>query len=205
MTSLEFSSRLRDRASSAAVVVSDAQVSALEAYFHLLGRWNSKINLTALPLSKPTDATFDRLLIEPLAAAQFVEDVELTWIDLGSGGGSPALPMKIARPGLRLTMVESKSRKAAFLREAARCLELSNIEIANLRFEGLPANQMADLVTARAVRTDSALFEVAAGLLKPASGRLLIFCSRPQELEHSRFVPMPGSPSFALFHVKQCD
>src|SRR5437762_13109583 len=126
MTSPEFRELLRWRAKALNLLVSDAQAIALETYFRLLAQWNSKINLTAFPLSKPTDATFDRLLIEPLAAAQFVEDVELTWIDLGSGGGSPALPMNIARPGLRLTMVESKSRKAAFLREAARCLQLSN-------------------------------------------------------------------------------
>ena len=42
----------------------------LEAYFRLLVQWNAKINLTALPLDAPTDETFDRLLVEPLAAAK---------------------------------------------------------------------------------------------------------------------------------------
>ena len=51
----------------------------LEAYFRLLTQWNAKINLTALPLEAPTDETFDRLLVEPLAAAPQLE--------LGSDGG----------------------------------------------------------------------------------------------------------------------
>jgi 16S rRNA G527 N7-methylase RsmG len=42
----------------------------LEAYFELLTHWNARINLTALPLDPPTDETFDRLLVEPLAAAK---------------------------------------------------------------------------------------------------------------------------------------
>jgi len=201
MTSPEFRELLRWRAKALNLLVSDAQAIALETYFRLLAQWNSKINLTALPLSKPTDATFDRLLIEPLAAAQFFEDAELRWIDLGSGGGSPALPMKIARPRFQLTMVESKTRKAAFLREATRRLELRDVEIANVRFEALSANRTADLVTARAVRTDSTLFETAAGLLR-TGGRLLIFSTTPEALKHSKFVPLPAPSSFAVFHVK---
>ena len=87
----------------------------LEAYFQLLTQWNAKINLTALPLDPPTDETFDRLLVEPLAASkQIPTHTPSVWFDLGSGGGSPAIPLKIARPALRLTMIESKERKSAF-------------------------------------------------------------------------------------------
>ena len=82
------------------------------------------MNLTALPLDPPTDETFDRLLIEPLAASRQVRaDMASVWFDLGSGGGRPAIPLKIARQQLRLTMIESKERKSAFLREAARSHE----------------------------------------------------------------------------------
>jgi len=99
-------------------------LAPLETYYRLLAQWNVKINLTALPLQPPTDSTFDRLFIEPLLAAELVPDLPGIWFDLGSGGGSPALPLKLIRPSLSLTLVESKTRKAAFLREALRALKL---------------------------------------------------------------------------------
>ena len=75
----------------------------LEAYFRLLAHWNAKINLTALPLDPPTDETLDRLLVEPLAAARQIRRcAAASGSTSGSGGGSPAIPLKIARPALRL-------------------------------------------------------------------------------------------------------
>ena len=109
MTSLEFRDRLARRARRAKAPLTIAMLDPLEAYFRLLTQWNHKINLTALPLDAPTDETFDRLLVEPLAAAkQIPTHTASVWLDLGSGGGSPAIPLKIARPALRLTMIESK-------------------------------------------------------------------------------------------------
>jgi 16S rRNA (guanine527-N7)-methyltransferase len=152
----------------------------LEAYFSILRRWNARMNLTALPLENPTDETLDRLIVEPLAAARCVSDDGAAWFDLGSGGGSPAIPLKIARPSLRLVMIESKARKAAFLREAVRSLGLPSSKVENARFEDIAAEfgeaeaGVADLVTVRAVKADDALFAASARLLK-RNGRLLMF------------------------------
>jgi 16S rRNA (guanine527-N7)-methyltransferase len=150
----------------------------LEAYFRLLAQWNAKINLTSLPLNEPSDAAFDRLLVEPLAAARQVPDASRVWYDLGSGGGSPAIPLKIARPALKLTMIESKERKAAFLREAIRTVGLAETDVLNERFEQTaetPGNSgVADLVTVRAVKADSELITTA-GVLLNTGGRLLLF------------------------------
>jgi 16S rRNA (guanine527-N7)-methyltransferase len=158
-----------------------------EAYFRLLAQWNVKINLTGLPLQPPTDDTFDRLFIEPLAAAALVANVPGIWFDLGSGGGSPALPLKLVRPALALTLVESKTRKAAFLREVIRALKLPATDVANVRFEELAdAATKADLVTVRAVRPDAALFNVSAQLLK-GGGRLLLFGKPGNETHYAEF------------------
>jgi 16S rRNA (guanine527-N7)-methyltransferase len=158
-----------------------------EAYFRLLAQWNVKINLTGLPLQPPTDDTFDRLFIEPLAAAALVANVPGIWFDLGSGGGSPALPLKLVRPALALTLVESKTRKAAFLREVIRALKLPATDVANVRFEELAdAAKKADLVTVRAVRPDAALFNVSARLLK-GGGRLLLFGKAGNETQNAEF------------------
>lgn len=179
MTSLEFRDRLARRARRAKAPLTLSLLEPLEAYFRLLAQWNAAINLTALPLDVPTDETFDRLLVEPLAASRHIPThTPSRWVDLGSGGGSPAIPLKLARPALRLTMIESKERKSAFLREAVRTLGLADAAVETERFEISAARAQhagtADLVTVRAIRTDSVLFETAAQLLKEG-GRLLLF------------------------------
>lgn len=178
MTSLEFRDRLARRARRAKAPITLAMLDPLEAYFRLLAQWNVKINLTALPLDSPTDETFDRLLVEPLAASKQIPDVSAVWFDLGSGGGSPAIPMKIARPRLRLTMIESKERKSAFLREAVRIVGLAEATVATERFEEAASKPEfageADFITVRAVKTDGMLFVTARRLLS-ATGQLLLF------------------------------
>lgn len=186
MNSSEFRTALQRRARHAGLSIPPPELAdRLEAYFQLLVRWDEKINLTALPLSKPTDETFDRLLIEPLAAAASIEDRPARWFDLGSGGGSPAIPIQLARPALNLTMVESKVRKAAFLRDVVRQLSLSAV-VENVRFETLVEDPdlrgVADLVTVRAVRVDGALLRVCRYLLSDG-GLLKLFGSRSTSLE----------------------
>lgn len=177
MNSTEFKAALLRRADRAGILVPPEIVEPLFRYFELLARWNQKINLTALPLVKPTDETFERLLIEPLRVAASIDDAPDRWFDLGSGGGSPALPIKIARPALDLTMVESKARKAAFLRDAIRQLAIGSATVWNDRFETLldraDLEGSVGLVTIRAVRIDSVLLELCQYLLR-AGGTLAL-------------------------------
>jgi 16S rRNA (guanine527-N7)-methyltransferase len=212
VTSREFRERLSRRARKARVVVPEQVLALLETYYRLLAKWNIKINLTALPLQAPTDATFDRLFIEPLLAAELIPDTSGNWFDLGSGGGSPALPLKMVRPSLLLTLVESKTRKAAFLREVVRALKLPQTDVANVRFQELPTpTPAADLVTVRAVRLDRTLLDESARLLR-VGGRLLFF-GKPGALAHEAFQPeQPERPTSAqqvvksfvrVFHVEQ--
>jgi 16S rRNA (guanine527-N7)-methyltransferase len=189
-------------------------LAPLEAYYRLLAQWNVKINLTALPLQAPTDTTFDRLFIEPLLAAELIPDIPGTWFDLGSGGGSPALPLKMVRPSLSLTLVESKTRKAAFLREVVRALKLPGTEVANMRFQELPTpTPAADLVTVRAVRLDRALLDESARLLR-VGGHLLFFGTpgvvahsafRPEQLERATSAEQVVTSFARVFHVEQND
>jgi 16S rRNA (guanine527-N7)-methyltransferase len=213
VTSREFRERLVRRARHANVTVEADSLDRLEAYFRLLARWNEKINLTALPLATPTNETVDRLLIEPLSAARHVNDRPTRWLDLGSGGGSPAIPLKVVRPALHLTMVESKARKAAFLREALRVLELHNAVVENTRFEALVSDTgngaRAELVTVRAVRADAALLAVAAELLCP-DGRLLLFRPTARALSANGFETVetctltPDEPRAYLSILQRC-
>lgn len=177
MTAREFKERLDRRARRAQLTVPEGLYAPLQKYVLLLSRWNLKINLTALPLDPPTDETFDRLLVEPLAAARHIGQSVVRWVDVGSGGGSPAIPLKIACPTLILSMVESKTRKAAFLREAIRAIPLESASVENRRFEDLVDHSNCgtiDLITARAVRPDEA-FTTAARALLSSRGRLFLF------------------------------
>jgi len=158
VTSREFRDRLLRRARRFEVRIDAGHVAALETYFTLLARWNARINLTSLRLDPPDDASFDRLLLEPLAAARFLPAGALRVVDIGSGTGSPAIPMAISARLAHLTMVESKTRKSVFLLEVIRSLGLpASVETA--RYEQLLSrpdmHESSDVLTIRAVRVES--------------------------------------------------
>jgi 16S rRNA (guanine527-N7)-methyltransferase len=169
--------RIAQRASVAGLEIAPTLAGQLEAYFRLLARWNERINLTALRLDPATDQAVDRLIIEPLAATRLIAEAQ-TWFDLGSGGGSPAIPLKLANAAVQLTMVESKERKAAFLKDAIRILGVSGASVETDRIEALSLNHpiagSVDIVTVRAVRLDPGLFDAVRRLLKPR-GRVVLF------------------------------
>lgn len=165
--------RLSERAAAAGVPLPDPLRERLLTYYDLLNRWNTKINLTAL--SDPAEA-IDRLLLEPVAAASFLPPRNRL-MDLGSGGGSPAIPLALALGSPTLLMVESKSRKAAFLREAARAVGL-DAAVESERFEDLAGSGRYasgfGVVSLRAVRMDEGTLATAAHFASP-SGHVALF------------------------------
>ena len=158
MAAKELRERIRKRAKRAGLDLTPELAAGLEGYFALLSRWNAKINLTSFQLEPGDDEAIDRLLIEPVVAARHVASDATEAIDVGSGGGSPAIPLALAAPQLRIRMVESKTRKAVFLREALRELNLPRASVETSRFEELltrpEMHEGLDLVTIRAVRVE---------------------------------------------------
>jgi len=153
-------------------VTVDASVArTLERYFQLMARWNAKINLTGFALAEPNDEAIDRLLVEPLVAARHLPSRPLAQIDIGSGSGSPAIPMYAAGPGGSLTLVEIKTRKAVFLSEAIRHLELSNATVEASRFEQLLArpelHEAFDVLSVRALRAEAKTLMTLQAFLRP--------------------------------------
>ena len=171
MNQSEFRTRLLRRARRAGLSLPTDLAERLEVYYRLLTLWNSKINLTALNISETTPESIDRLLIEPLVAAKHAPPGVTRMFDIGSGGGSPALPLALSIPGVRLVMVESKTRKSVFLREAVRALDLAGAEVVTARFEELLSrpdlHETQDLVTIRAVRLEAGLFTSVQAFTKP--------------------------------------
>jgi 16S rRNA (guanine527-N7)-methyltransferase len=158
---------LSDRAAHAGLTIPEDLGTKLVVYYQVLAHWNRKINLTAL--NDPEEAV-DRLLLEPVSAAQYLPRAA-KFIDLGSGGGSPAIPLALALGAARLVMVESRVRKAAFLREALRELAMTG-SVETARFEDLAGRSgfsgAFDLASIRAVRLDAAVLDSLAGLLRTA-------------------------------------
>ncbi len=177
MTNREFAERVGRCARRADVHVGGELLRGLEIYFRLLEAWNEKINLTALDLAAPSDRAVNRLLIEPLIAARYLPEGIGQVIDIGSGGGSPAIPMQLARRDLSFTLVEAKTRKSAFLREAGRRLQLG-VSVETCRFETLLSRpEMHEAfagVTLRAVRLEARVLMGLQAFLRPG-GRVLLF------------------------------
>jgi 16S rRNA (guanine527-N7)-methyltransferase len=160
------------------LALSEASIEGLSAYFELLRKWNRKVSLTSLPVETEGDEAIDRLLLEPVIAARFLPKETSEVLDIGSGGGSPAIPLKIAVPETTLRMVESKTRKAAFLREVVRTLDLDRTSVDAVRFEELLArptlHDAIDVVTMRAVRIDRKTLAEVQSFIKPG-GVLFLF------------------------------
>ena len=175
MAARDFSTRLTRRASRAGLSLNDDLVERLATFYALLTRWNQKINLTSL--ANPDEA-IDRLLLEPLLAARHLSSDTKRLMDVGSGGGSPAIPLKLALPHVGLMMVEVKARKSAFLREAVRQLELSDTQVEAARVEELLArptlHEAFSAISMRAVRVESRMLHTLQAFLAE-NGQLLLF------------------------------
>ena len=155
-------------------------VARAQSFYELLRKWNSTTNLTALPLEGYANESIDRLLIEPLIAAELIPNESAFCVDVGSGGGSPAIPFVLARPLVRLLMVESTAKKAAFLREAVRTIQLQQAEVKQARFEDVAAElkHTIDFLLIRGVRiTPNLSKSLQLGLKK--DGKLFAFGTSP--------------------------
>jgi 16S rRNA (guanine(527)-N(7))-methyltransferase RsmG len=122
--------------------------------------------------------------------------------DLGSGAGFPGIPIKLWVPHISLTLIESNHKKTTFLREVARVLTLTDINIQNVRAETLPPASF-NVVTLRAVERFETMLPVAANLVAPAGRLALLIGSSQLEpatqvLKHyawSESLPIPCSNS----------
>lgn len=179
MTELTFSGRLIELVqSSGGAKISPELAHRLYTYFELLRRWNRRMNLTGFDLDQPTDASLHRLFVEPLVVASALHGNAGALMDLGSGGGSPAIPMLMALGSTSAVLVESRARKCTFLREVARNLALDHVRVMQARVEALAGHpelvRRFAFVTVRAVDVTPVLLEIVANLLSPG-GRLVWF------------------------------
>jgi 16S rRNA (guanine527-N7)-methyltransferase len=124
-----------------------AQVAQLQQLEPLYRCWNERLNLIS---RKDVDMLYERHVLHSLAiakAAQLADGAKI--LDVGTGGGFPGIPLSIALPQCRFTLVDSIGKKVAAVREIAHALRLSNVQVVQARAETLP--QKFDFVVSRAV------------------------------------------------------
>jgi 16S rRNA (guanine527-N7)-methyltransferase len=199
----ELRERIRRRARKEEAPLSQEIAEAFERYYLLLAKWNARINLTAFRLPPDgEDEAIDRLLIEPLLASRHVPTDAKTMMDVGSGGGSPAIPLKIATTGIGLRMVEAKVRKAVFLRQAVRELGLADVCVETSRYEELLArpelHEAIDILTIRAVRVEARTLVTLQAFLKPGGHMLLFRGPGGSDLAASLTPPLVWSATYPL-------
>jgi 16S rRNA (guanine527-N7)-methyltransferase len=155
----------------------------IRAYTDLLLRWNRRISLTTI--TEPVEIL--RLHFgESFLAVSAIPIRSGRLADVGSGPGFPAIPIRMASPDVALTLIESNRKKAAFLAEIVRELDLSNVQIHPVRLEELEGRTLDfDFITARAVAIDKALLRWSGMHLK-SDGKVAFWLGRQASDELSR-------------------
>ncbi len=151
----------------AGIAFDDEAVRIMRAHFELLLRWNRRVNLTAV---RDPQEIVERHFLESACLVKAVPLGRGLLYDVGSGAGFPGLPVKALCRDLKLVLVESNLKKAAFLKEAIRETRVSGASVESSRVESLterPEVELADWITMRAVGGVEDLLRVFRHLLVP--------------------------------------
>ena len=166
--------------------ISTEQVAQVSAHIDLLLKWNARVNLTAV---RSADEILTRHFGESLFAARQLRPLvssTSSLLDIGSGAGFPGIPIKTWIPELHVELVESRQKKAAFLNEVVRAINVSGLEVVNSRAEEITPR--SDLVTLRAVEKFATVLPIAENRLLPG-GRLALLIGYQQISDASSLLP----------------
>lgn len=164
-------SLVQEGAAALSVALPPGAVPQFRTYLQELQVWNARVNLTGL---KSDRDIIVKGFLDSLAVLPFLQDVD-SLVDLGSGAGFPGLVLKLARPELALTLVESRGKKAAFLDYLVALWPLSGVEVAHTQLTPKSAHEWGPrfgAATSRATFSLKRFLELAAPLLLPG-GRAL--------------------------------
>lgn len=168
------------------IVLSDVQKQQFEEYYKLLVEWNEVMNLTAITDYKDVMKKhfFDSLTVVRAYPEIMTENVSV--IDIGTGAGFPGIPLKIAFPQIRLTLLDSLQKRLKFLQEVSDKLELGEIQMLHGRAEDYAKQpefrENFDLCVSRAVANLSTLSELCIPYVKE-NGKFIPYKAERAEAE----------------------
>ena len=150
------------------ITLTEKQLYQFEKYFVTLVEWNEKMNLTAIT---DMEEVYLKHFYDSLAAAFYFDFTKPFHLcDVGAGAGFPSIPLKIAFPHIKVTIVDSLNKRISFLHHLANVLGLENVQFVHDRAETFGVNpnyrESFDVVTARAVARMSVLSELCLPLVK---------------------------------------
>ena len=154
--------RLTERLAKAGLTVDPAQAKALAVFLGEIRRWNRVHNLTAIT---DPEAMIRRHVIESLALRPLLVGKRVA--DVGSGAGVPGIPLAIAEPNRHFTLIESRGKRAAFLRHVQGMLGLVNVDVQHRRVESMNDAGNFDTLLARALAPPAELLRLTAHLFAP--------------------------------------
>lgn len=186
--------RLSAGLSGLGLTLAPAQRAALATLMAELADWNTRVNLTGI--TDPAEVV-DKHLLDSLAVLPWLKGHSVA--DVGSGAGFPGLPLAVADPERRYTLIESTGKKVKFLRHAIERLELPNVDVLHGRAEALKPSQAFDSVISRALGPLSDFVRVA-GHLAGRRGRLLAMKGKAPA-EELKALP-PGWKALAVHPVR---
>lgn len=136
---------LTQGAATLGVALDARQHELLMGYLALLIKWNKAYNLTAV---RNPDEMVSRHLLDSLSVVPFVTERGNDWLDVGSGGGMPGVPLAILFPERRFTLLDSNGKKTRFLTQVKLELGLDNLGVVNARVEAFrPEQPFAGIVS----------------------------------------------------------
>ena len=154
------------------------RAAAFNRYAEMLRERNEKINLTAI--TEPDEVKVKHFL-DSCSAAELLPG-GASVLDIGSGAGFPGLPLKIVRPDLTVTLLDSVNKKVAFVSDVVAELKLSGVTAVHARIEDFPHKGEYDAVVSRAVAELSTLAEYALPFVK-IGGAFIAYKSEKAESE----------------------
>ena len=129
------------------VILSEQQHELLLQYLGLLIKWNKAYNLTAV---RNPDEMVSRHLLDSLSVVEYVQQYGDNWLDVGSGGGMPGVPLAIIFPERKFTLLDSNGKKTRFLTQVKLELKLDNLEVIHSRAEAFTPKQSFSGIISRA-------------------------------------------------------